>query len=185
MHLTRGGPLLRYATEAVYPFYILHQTVIVVLGYYVVRWRDGLWGNYLLICGGSFVLIMAVYHLLVRPFALTRPPVRPEAHAAGSSARPWRWRRYRTSARAPQMSTRSDADLWLGEPRPGHPCRSQAQGRRSRYSNVQVNPSPTGLQSAFLAGSMFASSVEVRRIPQPDQPDPTHFSAGFGRTAGG
>jgi hypothetical protein len=31
-----GGPRLRYATEAVYPFYILHQTIIVVAGYYIV-----------------------------------------------------------------------------------------------------------------------------------------------------
>ena len=72
VHLTSSGPLLRYATEAVHPFCILHQTVIVVLGYHVVRWRNGLWGRYFLICGGSFVLIMAVYHLIVRPFAPTR-----------------------------------------------------------------------------------------------------------------
>jgi peptidoglycan/LPS O-acetylase OafA/YrhL len=72
VHLTRGGPFLRYATEAVYPFYILHQTVLLVLGFYVIRWRHGLWGNYVLICIGSFVVIMAIYHVLVRPFALTR-----------------------------------------------------------------------------------------------------------------
>ncbi len=72
VYLTRGGPLLRYATEAVYPFYILHQTVIVVLGFHVVRWRSGLWSNYVLICAGSFVIIMAIYHVLVRPFAVTR-----------------------------------------------------------------------------------------------------------------
>lgn len=72
VHLTRGGPLLRYATEAVYPFYILHQTVLLVLGFYVLRWRNGLWGNYALISLGSFVVIMAIYHVLVRPFALTR-----------------------------------------------------------------------------------------------------------------
>jgi peptidoglycan/LPS O-acetylase OafA/YrhL len=72
VHLTRSGPLLRYATEAVYPFYILHQTVIVILGWAVVRWRGGLWVNYLLICGGSFVATIAIYHLAVRPFALTR-----------------------------------------------------------------------------------------------------------------
>jgi peptidoglycan/LPS O-acetylase OafA/YrhL len=72
VYLTRGGPVLRYATEAVYPFYILHQTVLVVLGFYVVRWRDGLWSNFLLISFGSFIVIMAIYHLLVRPFALTR-----------------------------------------------------------------------------------------------------------------
>jgi glucan biosynthesis protein C len=86
VHLTRGGSLLRYATEAVYPFYILHQTVIVILGYNVVRWLGGLWGNYLLICGGSFVATVAIYHLAVRPFALTRLlfglKPRPQAHPA-------------------------------------------------------------------------------------------------------
>jgi len=89
VYLTRGGPVLRYATEAVYPFYILHQTVIVVLGVYVVRWRHGLWGNYALICLGSFIVIMAIYHVLVRPFALTRVlfGLRPAPRARGQ-ARP-------------------------------------------------------------------------------------------------
>jgi glucans biosynthesis protein C len=32
-HLTKGGPGLQKANEMVYPFYILHQTVIVVLGF--------------------------------------------------------------------------------------------------------------------------------------------------------
>ncbi len=87
VHLTRGGPLLRYATEAVYPFYILHQTVIVILGYQVVRWRGGLWGNYLLICGGSFVATMAIHHLAVRPFALTRFLFGLKARQTGAASR--------------------------------------------------------------------------------------------------
>ncbi|MCC6536947.1 MAG: acyltransferase family protein [Bryobacterales bacterium] len=32
-----GGPWLAYATEAVYPFYILHQTILVVFGYWLVQ----------------------------------------------------------------------------------------------------------------------------------------------------
>ena len=35
---TAGGPVLGYATEAAYPFYILHQTVIVAIAYFVVQW---------------------------------------------------------------------------------------------------------------------------------------------------
>ncbi|MFN7919828.1 MAG: acyltransferase [Bryobacteraceae bacterium] len=32
-----GGAWLSYATEAVYPFYIVHQTIIVAAGYYIVQ----------------------------------------------------------------------------------------------------------------------------------------------------
>ena len=38
-YLTAGGRVLAYATEAAYPFYILHQTVIVAVAYFVVRWE--------------------------------------------------------------------------------------------------------------------------------------------------
>lgn len=36
-HVRSGGPWLTYANQAVYPFYILHQTIIVAAGYYIVQ----------------------------------------------------------------------------------------------------------------------------------------------------
>ncbi len=36
-HLTRGGPVLTWLTLAVFPFYIVHQTVIVVAGHHLAR----------------------------------------------------------------------------------------------------------------------------------------------------
>ena len=36
-HLTRGGPLLRYLTVGVFPFYIAHQTIIVVAGHHLAQ----------------------------------------------------------------------------------------------------------------------------------------------------
>ena len=36
--LHRDSPRLRYATEAVYPFHIVHQTFTVATAYYVVQW---------------------------------------------------------------------------------------------------------------------------------------------------
>ncbi len=39
VHLTRDGPLLRTLTVAVFPFYIAHQTVIVVAGYHLKALR--------------------------------------------------------------------------------------------------------------------------------------------------
>ena len=40
-HLTKGGPLLTWLTLAVFPFYIIHQTVIVVAGHHLAKL--GLW----------------------------------------------------------------------------------------------------------------------------------------------
>lgn len=36
-HWNRDSALLRYATEAVYPFYIAHQTITVAAGYYIIQ----------------------------------------------------------------------------------------------------------------------------------------------------
>jgi glucans biosynthesis protein C len=36
-HLTRGGPALRYLTRGVFPFYLVHQTLIVVMAYHLAK----------------------------------------------------------------------------------------------------------------------------------------------------
>ena len=65
-YLNRPHPWLRYANEAVLPFYILHQTVVLGLGYYVVRWDIPDLIKYVLILSSSFAVTMALYELLVR-----------------------------------------------------------------------------------------------------------------------
>ena len=57
---------LEYANEAVLPFYILHQTFLLVIGYFVIQWRFNILSKYLIIVFASFVLFMLVYELLVR-----------------------------------------------------------------------------------------------------------------------
>jgi glucan biosynthesis protein C len=37
-HLDRPSPALAYLAEGAYPVYVLHQTVIVVLAFYLVGW---------------------------------------------------------------------------------------------------------------------------------------------------
>jgi glucan biosynthesis protein C len=65
-HLNSNKPFLKYANEAVLPFYILHQTVIVTLGYAVVRWSIPDWLKFLLLLVISFALVMGLYEFLVR-----------------------------------------------------------------------------------------------------------------------
>ncbi|GAB4025262.1 hypothetical protein GCM10028809_05170 [Spirosoma gilvum] len=69
----KGKPILPYLNEAVYPFYILHQTVIVLIGYYVLtRTSLGIYDGFLVVSFSSLVSCVAIYGLLIRPFKLTR-----------------------------------------------------------------------------------------------------------------
>jgi len=64
--LNRSNRFLTYANEAVLPFYILHQTVIISVGYYVIPWATGVGVKYLVISMTSFAIIMAIYEAIRR-----------------------------------------------------------------------------------------------------------------------
>jgi len=71
-YLNRKHRILDYLNQAVYPFYILHQTVIVVIAYYVVKAPDGIGMKYIFTVFTTFALSLGIYHLFIRPFAITR-----------------------------------------------------------------------------------------------------------------
>lgn len=52
--------------------YVLHQTVIVMLGFYVVEWLISAALKYLIICALSLAVILAIYDLGVRRTRATR-----------------------------------------------------------------------------------------------------------------
>jgi fucose 4-O-acetylase-like acetyltransferase len=70
--LTAGGPVLGYATEAAYPFYILHQTVIVAIAYFVVQWDRAPGLKFAAIAVASFALSLLIYELAVRRWGPVR-----------------------------------------------------------------------------------------------------------------
>lgn len=59
-------PALAYANEAVLPFYVLHQTVLLGVGYYVTRWQIADPLKFVVIALVSFATIMVVYEFGVR-----------------------------------------------------------------------------------------------------------------------
>jgi uncharacterized protein (DUF2147 family) len=63
---------LRYLTESAFPVYLLHQSAIVIPGYFLIQLPLGLWTKFVLLFVVSSAVTLAVYHLLVRPFAVTR-----------------------------------------------------------------------------------------------------------------
>jgi len=65
-------PLLDYANEAVMPFYVFHQTILVIVGFFVVRWAIPDFAKWVIIILSAFVIIMALYESLVRRINLLR-----------------------------------------------------------------------------------------------------------------
>lgn len=64
--LQRGGKVLRYLSEAAFPFYILHLPITTLVGYFVIRLELPIGFNYLLIVVVSTGLTFGVYELARR-----------------------------------------------------------------------------------------------------------------------
>ncbi len=92
-HLSFTNGLLAWARNASYPIYILHQTVIVVIAYFVVQQPWHPWTKYFVVLGATLLICVLLYELLVRRFAFLRlmfgmkgtPVTRP----AGRTPTPW------------------------------------------------------------------------------------------------
>ncbi len=71
-HLSFSTPALRYLTESAFPVYLLHQSAIVIPGYFLIQLPLGVWTKFVLLLVVSSSLTLCAYHMLVRPFSLTR-----------------------------------------------------------------------------------------------------------------
>ncbi len=63
---------LEYFTEGAYPIYILHQTVLVAIAFFVVQWGLGVGAKYAIIVALSFTGTVLAYDILVRRTNITR-----------------------------------------------------------------------------------------------------------------
>ncbi|EZH73006.1 hypothetical protein ATO12_18490 [Aquimarina atlantica] len=64
--------VLNILNEAIYPFYILHQTIIVVLGYYIIQLNVNISLKILVLIFTTFPLIIIIYRFLIYPFTIPR-----------------------------------------------------------------------------------------------------------------
>lgn len=72
-YLNKPSNVLTYCNQAVYPFYILHQTVTVILGYFVMNLEWGFSSKFLFLSGGTFLISWIIYEFLIRRWLLIRP----------------------------------------------------------------------------------------------------------------
>ncbi|WP_049556431.1 acyltransferase family protein [Nonomuraea sp. SBT364] len=94
-HLNGGPRAVAYFNEAAFPLYVLHQTFLVAVGFYVVEHADAGPGPYVLIMTVSFALSLATYEIVRRwgptRFALglsrRKPPAAVGAASAGGTTR--------------------------------------------------------------------------------------------------
>jgi glucan biosynthesis protein C len=57
---------LAYGQEAILPFFVFHQPVIIILAFYAVQWQASLPVKLLFVVLGSFVVSLGIYELAVR-----------------------------------------------------------------------------------------------------------------------
>lgn len=79
---------LAYASEASLPFYMLHQTVIVVVGFFITEWPLNVLPKYVILAVTSFIIIMTLYELLIRRLNLLRFLFGLKSRQSGRSAVP-------------------------------------------------------------------------------------------------
>ena len=70
-YLSFSNPLLRWARDASYPIYILHQTVIITIGYWVIQQPWHAWTKFAVVVLGTLAICVALYEG-IRRFSLTR-----------------------------------------------------------------------------------------------------------------
>jgi hypothetical protein len=71
-YLNFNNRFLNYANEAVLPFYILHQSVIVILGFFIADWDIAVFPKFLFMVLVNFAIIMILYEFVVKPINILR-----------------------------------------------------------------------------------------------------------------
>ena len=71
-YLSFDRPFLRRANEGVLPFYIMHQSVLVIVGYWVIAWNIPDFLKWIVISAVSFSILITVYILLIKRYDFLR-----------------------------------------------------------------------------------------------------------------
>ena len=92
-YLTANKQLLSYANEAVLPFYILHQPLILIIGYFIVPLQLPIFAKYLIIAPAALCITLGLYEYGIRRIDLLRrafglKPSRPDASSTNLATQP-------------------------------------------------------------------------------------------------
>jgi peptidoglycan/LPS O-acetylase OafA/YrhL len=65
-YLTMGGKVLSYLNKACFPVYIIHQTVIVIIGYYMLNYNLPILASFSIIIISSVLATFVIYEIFKR-----------------------------------------------------------------------------------------------------------------------
>ena len=71
-YLKKTPQWLRLSNELIYPFYIFHQTVIVVIGFYVINWQTSILIKIISLLFLSLITTCGICIFIIKPFNLFR-----------------------------------------------------------------------------------------------------------------
>lgn len=71
--LNKPSRTLAYCNEAVYPFYILHQTITIILAFYLMNLDWGLPAKFSALLFGTFFFSWIIYEFVIRRWNFIRP----------------------------------------------------------------------------------------------------------------
>src|SRR5690606_28811304 len=72
-YLNRSSRFLSYSNEAVYPFYILHQTIMLIIGFFLMDLELNFWAKSAIMVMGTFSGSLLVYEFIIRRIIYFRP----------------------------------------------------------------------------------------------------------------
>jgi glucan biosynthesis protein C len=70
--LNFANRLLQYGQEAIVPFFVVHQPVIIVIAYFVVQWNVDLVSKLFIVVISSFIVSLGLYQLVIRRVGVLR-----------------------------------------------------------------------------------------------------------------
>ncbi len=85
-YLNKPSNVLAYQNRAVYPFYILHQTVLLVVAYHLMNLNMPIASKFLILTVGTFGCTWLIYEFLIRRFGVFALPF--GLRTAGASPHP-------------------------------------------------------------------------------------------------
>ncbi|NIA03007.1 MAG: acyltransferase family protein [Nitrospirae bacterium] len=67
-YFSYDSPRLQYFSEGSLPYYMLHQTIIVIIGYQIAQWQIGILPKWIFLVITTFIGIMVIYEYGIRRF---------------------------------------------------------------------------------------------------------------------
>jgi len=86
--LSFSNQALRYANEAMLPFFVLHQPMIIIVAYVIVQWHAPFLVKLIAVLGSAFALSLGLYQLVIRRVGLLRSLFGVKAAATPLSVQP-------------------------------------------------------------------------------------------------